>query len=240
MFQEAKKTKRRDFLGTGLIILGAMALGPSPAPAQPSPIAEKLPQADKGIPATEDLMREHGVLRRVLLIYEELHRRLQGGQDFRPEVLEKAAGIIRNFVEDYHEKLEEDFVFPLFEQAGILVDLVKVLKAQHLAGRQLTAYLLENAKPENLKDPGKRQGLATNLSAFWRMYRPHAAREDTVLFPAFRSIVPPQKFQELSEKFEQTEQVKFGKDGFARMVDEVGELENTLGIGDLSQFTPKF
>src|SRR5207302_4790012 len=39
---------------------------------------------------------------------------------------------------DYHEKLEEDYLFPRFEKAHKLVDLTTVLRAQHQAGRRLT------------------------------------------------------------------------------------------------------
>ena len=42
---------------------------------------------------------------------------------------------MREFVEDYHEKLEEDFLFPEFEKRNELVPLVKVLREQHAAGR---------------------------------------------------------------------------------------------------------
>src|SRR5207249_9370689 len=41
----------------------------------------------------EDLMREHGVLKRVLLIYGEALRRLDAKQDFPPDALADAAGI---------------------------------------------------------------------------------------------------------------------------------------------------
>jgi hemerythrin-like domain-containing protein len=228
---------RRDFLGTGLAVLTtAVALGPSPVWAA---APEKSAVAQVGVTPPEDLMREHGVLRRILLIYEELYRRLKKNRDFGPEVLGGAAGIIKKFVEEYHEKLEEDFLFPRFIKAGKLVDLVAVLMVQHQAGRRVTDFLLTNAKAESLKDPEMRHGLADHLHAFWRMYRPHAAREDTVLFPAFRTVVSPQEFQELGEKFEDTEQAKFGKDGFEKIVGQVAGLEKTLGIENLAQFTPK-
>ncbi len=43
------------------------------------------------------------MLDRVLLIYDEiLWRRLLQGEEFPPEVLAKAAGIVRRFIEDYH------------------------------------------------------------------------------------------------------------------------------------------
>ena len=71
------------------------------------------------------------------------------------------------------------------------------------------------------------------------MYRPHKAREDTVLFPAFHSLVSPEEFDTLGDTFEDQEEKLFGKDGFDKVVEEVGSLERMLGIHDLSQFTPK-
>ena len=239
MHQETRvNPTRRQILGAGLAVLGSAALfWPFRVLADPAP--EKSKEAGEGIAPPEDLMREHGVLRRILLIYEELHRRLQNKVAFGPEVLSGSAGIIKKFVQEYHEKLEEDFLFPRFAQAGKLVDLVAVLIVQHWAGRKVTDFLLANAKAENLKDPKMRQGLVAHLHAFCRMYRPHAAREDTVLFPALRTIVPAREFQEMGEKFEDIEQEKFGKNGFEKIVAEVAGLEKALGIEDLAQFTPK-
>ena len=71
------------------------------------------------------------------------------------------------------------------------------------------------------------------------MYRPHAAREDTVLYPAFRSVITPKEFDALGDQFEDKEQKLFGKDGFEKIVAEVAGLEKQLGIYDLAQFTPK-
>ena len=81
--------------------------------------------------------------------------------------------------------------------------------------------------------------MADALQAFLRMYRPHEAREDTVLFPAFRSIVSAHEYDALGEDFEKKEDELFGDEGFFRVVDQVAELEKKLGIYDLSQFTPK-
>ena len=45
-----------------------------------------------------------------------------------------------------------------------------------------------------------------NLQLFIRMYRPHKAREDTILFPAFHSIVSPDEFDALGDAFEDQEE----------------------------------
>lgn len=187
----------------------------------------------------EDLMREHGVLKRILLIYGEAIRRIEANQELPPEPLGDSAKIIRQFVEDYHEKLEEDFLFPRFKKANKLVDLVDVLLQQHQAGRRLTDMTMRLATSQALKNGDDRRRLADSMRQFVRMYSPHEAREDTVLFPAFRGVVSSHEFDSLGEDFEKKEDELFGEDGFFKVVDRVADIEKKLGIYDLAQFTPK-
>jgi len=201
---------------------------------------------DVGVSPAEDLMREHGVLNRILLIYEESGWRLAKEIPLDPRSLLGAARIVRRFIEDYHAKLEEDHIFPRFEKAGKLVDLVKVLRQQHQAGRQLTDQILviterilQTAPPTEIKDARGTRGLRNCLHQFIRMYRPHEAREDTVLFPAIRTLVTPGEFDDLGEQFEEKEHELFGEHGFEDVVDEVARLEKTLGLDDLSKFTAR-
>jgi hemerythrin-like domain-containing protein len=193
---------------------------------------------DEEISPAEDLMREHGVLNRILLIYDEHVRRLEKKQEFDPGVLAAAAGIVKKFVEEYHEKLEEDFLFQRFRKAGKLVDLVDTLLKQHQAGRRVTQQIQALAVIGTLKDEAKRLQLSQALQAFNRMYRPHEAREDTVLFPAFRSVVSKHEYSALGDDFEKKEDQLFGDEGFFKVVDQVAELEKKLGIYELAQFTP--
>jgi len=195
---------------------------------------------DEKISPAEDLMREHGVLNRILLIYDEHLRMLHEKKPFDGSVLVSAADVVRRFVEDYHEKLEEDFLFPRFRKAGKLVKLVDTLQIQHKAGRDLTARIRELAGTASLKYVSSDTDKLTDaLRSFLRMYRPHEAREDTVLFPAFRSIVSDHEYDSLGEDFEKKEDQLFGDEGFFKVVDQVAQLEKRLGIYDLAQFTPK-
>jgi hemerythrin-like domain-containing protein len=230
---------RRQFLqststaGAGLLLPALALAGPQKVPAP----AKKNDAED--ISPAEDLMREHGVLNRVLLIYDHHLHMLAARQTFDGSVLASAADIIRHFVEEYHEKLEEEFLFPRFRKAGKLVNLVDTLLAQHKAGRELTAQIRELASVATLKYVSDSDKLADALRSFLRMYRPHEAREDTVLFPAFRSIVSPHEYGALGDDFEKKEDELFGEDGFFKVVDQVAELEKKVGIFDLAQFTPK-
>ena len=108
------KTSRRDFLIGTSAVAGSSLIVPLSALAQqkaPKKAAKKKEEAEEDVSTNEDLMREHGVLNRVLLIYDETLRRIQANEKFDPAVVSNAAGIIKNFIEDYHEKLEEDHIF---------------------------------------------------------------------------------------------------------------------------------
>jgi hemerythrin-like domain-containing protein len=179
----------------------------------------------------EDLMQEHGVVERILLIYDDAAQRVEQNQAFDLSVITKAAAIVRHFVEDYHERTEEEFLFPRFEKAGREVALVTVLRRQHQRGREVTDELVK------LAANGPSARLAEALRNFGRMYRPHAAREDTVLFPAFRAMNGRDAYRELGEQFEEREHSLVGEHGFEKAVAEVTALEKALGIEDLARFT---
>ncbi len=226
---------RRTWLRhTGLLIGSAACL---PA-ALPGFGQQKKDDEEEEVSPAEDLMREHGVLKRVLLIYREVMNRIDSKRDFPPDVVMSSAKLIRAFVEDYHEKLEEDYLFPRFRKANKLVDLVDVLNRQHQQGRALTDRTMRLATTAALKDAGQRANLRNALGQFVRMYEPHEAREDTVLFPAFRKIVSKAEYGALGEEFEKKENQIFHGDGFEKNVEAVAKLERALGIYDLAQFTP--
>jgi Uncharacterized conserved protein len=232
---------RRNFLRqtsvTGVALMAPAVLLGQQAPESKGKGAEK--EAEEISPA-EDLMREHGLLNRILLIYDFHVHKLAARQTFDGSVLASAADIVRRFVEEYHEKLEEDYLFPRFRKAGKLVKLVDTLQSQHKAGRDLTAKIRELAGTATLKYVSSdTEKLEDALREFLRMYRPHEAREDTVLFPAFRSIVSRHEYDSLGDDFEKKEDEKFGEEGFFKVVDQVAQLEKRLGIYELAQFTPK-
>ncbi|HET9839457.1 MAG TPA: hemerythrin domain-containing protein [Candidatus Angelobacter sp.] len=232
------KTPRRTFIaGTASLVTSTLALPFSALAEQKKPAPKAAPKKKEGgeenVSTNEDLMREHGVLNRVLLIYDEALRRIQANEKFDGTVLVKAAGLIKSFIEDYHEKLEEDHIFPRFERTGHkLTELTVNLRAQHAVGRILTEKIAGAAKS------GDTQSLNQALAAFNHMYRPHEAREDTVLFPALHKVVSRHEYDAMGEEFERIERKTFGGDGFDMAVDQVTELEKQFDIYDISKFTP--
>jgi hemerythrin-like domain-containing protein len=224
---------RKKFIKNGLItVAGSFALNLVPA-------CHGKEEGDEGqeVSPPEDLMQEHGLLNRILLIYDHCRMQLSSKTTFPVMALASSAIIIRQFVEDYHEKQEENYLFPRFKKANQLTDLVNILLQQHQAGRRLTDKILQLSKTVSKSEDENKQ-LIDALTAFNVMYRPHEAREDTVLFPAFRKIVSRHEYDSLGEEFEKNEQKLFGKDGFESMVNKVADIEKQLGIYELTQFTP--
>ncbi|MFO0938359.1 MAG: hemerythrin domain-containing protein [Gemmataceae bacterium] len=202
-------------------------------------LASENMKLEEEVGATEDLMREHGVLNRVLLVYEEGIHRLRSKEKVPPELFRATASLVRKFVEDYHEKLEENFIFPAFEKKKTLTDLVKVLKKQHAAGRNLTDVILREAADDRFNKDDGLQAVVEACEAFIRMYRPHEAHEDTVLFPTLRKVLTSKDIKDLGEQFEKEEDKLFGEGGFEKVVEQVAGFEKQLGIFDLDTFTPK-
>jgi hemerythrin-like domain-containing protein len=223
---------RREFLRKGVLfgtLSGLAGISVITACKEETP--------DEVSPA-EDLMREHGVLNRVMLIYDHCKSKLANKEDFPVESLNNSAGIIRSFIEDYHEKLEENFIFPRFVNANKMVDLVQLLFVQHHAGKILTDQILQLGKADTLKNQDNTLQLISAIESFNRMYRPHEAREDTVLFPELKKLVSRHEYDSMGEDFEKKEHELFGADGFESIVNKVAVIEKQLGIYDMSIYTP--
>ena len=193
-------SRRLALAAAGLALVAAPALADDDK-AKDKGKKRKGPGQEKETPAVEDLMREHGVLRRALLVYEEVAPRLQRDPakfDARP--LNQAAKLFRAFGEDYHErKLEEAHIFPVVRKAGgPAAAYPGVLKAQHDRGREITEYILSVTGSGKIGS-GDAGPLAQALGRFVLMYQNHTAREDTIVFPAWKRALSDRQIDEFGD-----------------------------------------
>ena len=213
---------RRTLIATALLAAAAPALA-----------AEK----EKEVGAVEDLMREHGVLRRAYLVYAECIARLhKDPAKVDARALNDTAKLFRAFGEDYHEKkLEEAYIFPAVKKAGgPAATYVGVLLQQHQRGREITDFIMKSTSDARITDGA---ALARAFQDFALMYANHTAREDTIVFPAWKQALSAKQLEEMGDKFEDIEKQTFGKDGFDDAVEKIGRIEATLGLADIAQFT---
>jgi hemerythrin-like domain-containing protein len=241
---KSDQSSRRNFIGivtaTGAaMVLSSCGKGSSNKQSNKPVKAEKEGGEMGGeVTATEDLMREHGVLRRALLVYSEAAAKLRSSPSaLSPDALQKTAKLFRAFGEEYHEpKLEEAYIFPAVKKAGgQAAAYADILVVQHNRGREITDYIL--AVTRGAKLGGNAAELAAALDGLVRMYRAHASREDTIVFPAWKQTLTAEQLDEMNDKFEDIEHEQFGEDGFEDAVKQIGDIEIELGLADLAGFT---
>jgi hemerythrin-like domain-containing protein len=146
--------------------------------------------------------------------------------------------VIHDFVEAFHEALEEGYVFPLLRRADQLVATVDTLLVQHARGRQRTQMILTAATTAGFRSSSIRAEVVDAINLFVRMYQPHEAREDTVVFPAFRALCSARQLKDLAQTFAGLQEEQFGAGAFAKVLSQVVGIEESLGIYDLDQYTP--
>src|SRR5712691_5666369 len=168
------ESDRRKFLRVGAAAGAGLLLPHGGSLAALARAQEKAQEKEEDVPATEDLMREHGVLDRVLLIYEEVTRRLAGKSLFDPKLLAKSTQVVRAFIEDYHEKDEEEYLFSRFEKDGKLVELASVLREQQLAGRRGTDSIESRATRGYRNSEHLGRGRFQRMRVRTHTYGPHA------------------------------------------------------------------
>jgi hemerythrin-like domain-containing protein len=191
------------------------------------------------VSATEDLMREHGVLRRILVVYRETAGLLRAGSGkLDAAALGDAARLFQTFGEDYHErKLEEQHIFPAVQKAGGAAGgLVQTLLAQHERGREITQFVQAKCAGGKIAT-GDAEPLARALEGFARMYEAHTAYEDTMVFQAWKKTLSKKQLDEAGDQFEDIERETFKGDGFDLAVDQLDRIEQRLGLHDLARFT---
>jgi hemerythrin-like domain-containing protein len=195
--------------------------------------------AEGEVSAVEDLMREHGVLRRILIVYRETAPILRADPaKLDLAALGQAAQLFRVFGEDYHERrLEEQHIFPaVAKTGGEAAGLVSALLAQHQRGRAITVFIEAQAARGRLA-PNEGAALAGALESFARMYEAHTAFEDTIVFQAWRQSLSAKALDEAGDQFEDIERAQFKGDGFDMAVDRIAAIEQRLGLHDLGRYT---
>jgi hemerythrin-like domain-containing protein len=229
---------RRPISRRVLLATGAAALAVGAAATEVANLASAGPTATTTVPPDVDLMEEHGILKRVLLAYQAALARMSAGGVPPAAAIHDSALIIHDFIEGFHEPLEEGYVFPALRQAGIEISTIDTLLIQHARGRERTQIILSGATPATLATRAAAAKVTEAMQLFIRMYEPHEAREDTVVFPSWRALLSAGQLEEMAGRFADLQDRQFGADAFTVMVRRVETIERTLGIYDLAQFTP--
>ena len=178
-------------------------------------------------------------LAELLVYFESIPKLRQNPSGFDPAALHRTAELFRTFGENYHERmLEEQHIFPMVRKQGPeLQKYADILIAQHNRGREITDYVLAVTNGPKIS-AANAEPLAKVFDSFVLMYANHAAREDTVVFPAWKKNFSNKQLDEISDQFEEIEHKMFGKDGFEdAFLCHVASFHTLVNCSKLTRFT---
>ena len=164
----------------------------------------------------------HGTIERIVLICEELQRRRLERRSLPIEAVSKAAGVATRYVVNFHQELEEEFAFPLFEKSAT----VKTLRAEHEQASDLIGRMVGLCKKAAPGDVDDSLALIQSLAEFSLLYSRHLAYEDNVLLPRFA-----EKGQgKVTEQFSRRARELAAANGVDTIASELQSLEKQLGL----------
>lgn len=227
--------------GGGGLIVGAAAgvgIGLAVAPTSASASTAELDAAAKPTPTTEELMVEHGLLKRTILVYREFMRRVAASQPVSRALVLSSTQVIQDFIHGFHEPLEEGYVFPVVQRT--MPQVIADLLVQHARGREQTQIILTAAAAgkASVITGAASHAVAEAMDKFVIMYEPHESWEDTQVFPALRAASTGTQIVQLANHFASLQNQQFGPNAFAGMLEKVEASEKALGIYGLSMYTP--
>ena len=239
--EQLRSTSRRAaIIGGGGLLVGAAAgagIGLTVAPTSASASTAQLDAAAKPTPTTEELMVEHGLLKRTILVYREFMRRIAANQPVSRTLVLSSTQVIQDFIHGFHEPLEEGYVFPVVQRT--MPQVIADLLVQHARGREQTQIILTAAGGKASVISGAASHTAAEaMDKFVIMYEPHESWEDTQVFPALRAASTGTQIVQLAQHFSSLQNQQFGPNAFGAMLAKVEAAEKALGIYGLSMYTP--
>lgn len=175
-------------------------------------------------------MQEHGLVGRVILVYRRAIQLAEANQPYQPERVAAAAQIVARVIHGHHEPEEEEIMFPVLEKPVELSMLVSVLRGQHRAARALTSRI-----SVEIGETGRQAQAFQAMRDFAQMYEPHGAYENSIVYPAFREAVGPDRYAELSKVWADNERNLRGS--FGNYTTRLAGIEEALGLS-LAEYTP--
>lgn len=188
------------------------------------------------ISATQELGVEHAVLDRIMLAMDRTLKMASSGGKSDLSVVNRGCDMIGQVVDRHHMKVEEDMVYPKFENTK-LADLASTLQSQHDEMRKMVARMGDLSKTGAVRDKSEMDQLLDTFKNFRRMVMAHAAWEETVMFPCVEGTWSRDELKRLKEQQEEHEKELLGKDASMKVYSMLADLEKSAGITGIEDLT---
>lgn len=181
--------------------------------------------------ATDILVEEHQVIKRIIAVLNAAAGKLEAGQEVSPDVFRQAVDFIRTFADRCHHGKEQDLLFPVLEQRGVPRDggPIGVMLYEHDQGRAFVKQMAEATEAVAAGNEAAKAELLEGARGYADLLTEHIYKEDNILYPLANRVLSEADQRELLERFEGVEEA-MGEGTHERYVALVEKLEAQLGL----------
>lgn len=172
----------------------------------------------------KDFMFEHSILDRILLIFEGIiknHNKIIDCKYLKVLIL-----ILKIFIENHHEKMEELYVFPSMKSDNNK-KLVKILIEEHKLSRILTSKILKYCDNNDVYNKNI-EFIKSLLQKFIDMYRYHESHENLEIYPEFEKNITKKEYVKINSLVEKNEKLILGKIKIKNIIQIIIKIEKIL------------
>ncbi len=143
--------------------------------------------------AIDELEAEHTVIKRLLSAMDAATPERVDAPFFA-----RAVEVIATFADGLHHEKEEQYLFPLLAQRGVLVKMgpIGVMLAEREQAREHVARMRDLIAADDVV------GLCREGRSYVELMRGHILKEDMALFPMARSVLSEKDKAQLREAFD--------------------------------------
>lgn len=176
--------------------------------------------------ATEQLMKEHEAVLRMLDVLNSVKDKLSSGVEVSADDMESMVEFLRIFVDKCHHGKEETLLFPKLVEIGIPNEggPVGVMLDEHVQGRE---YIRGFAEGIGLYRKSRQEGksmITDNISGYSALLENHIYKENNILFRMADMHLETTEQDELYRKFDELEENVIGHakhEEFHRLLDDL-------------------
>ena len=173
----------------------------------------------------KDFMFEHSILDRILLIFEKIINS-PSNKIVDSKYLKLLVLIIKIFIENHHEKMEELYVFPTITSNNNK-ELVKILIEEHKISKILTDKIFKYCKNNDIYNKNI-ELIKKLLEKFIHMYRYHESHENIEIYPEFEENITRSEYKKINNLVEENEKLILGKIKIKNIIKIIIKIEKIL------------
>jgi hemerythrin-like domain-containing protein len=172
------------------------------------------------------LMDEHRVIESAIEALVVYARGVGRGADHPREDLAAFVDFIRGFADAFHHGKEEDILFQAMADYGMSTEVgpLGVMLAEHREARRLTGSLAELGAGKGNWNEDERSRLLKAGIGYARLLRAHIQKEDGVLYPMAKNMLPDDTKAAIDQAFDEFQEVQDMARRATRLRETVQEL----------------